>query len=118
MLPEPCPAECRYRSQENCQCGLVPFRLTNNLGTLELHLEVEEVFDNLLALHFRGYASGGPHTAGPRKGKIAFALTAVHLAAIANEWKISAQLTDNLVGKAQTVPRGQAYALLFYLRAM
>ena len=25
--------------------ALVPFRLTNNLGTLELHLEVEEVFD-------------------------------------------------------------------------
>ena len=129
LLPEPWPAEweplCRHRSQQNCfwQCGLVPFRLTNNLGTFELDLEVEGVFaqpwptDNPPTLHFGGDASGEPHSADPRKRKIAFAVAAVCFDALANEWKVAGKLTANLVDKAQTVPRGEAFALLFCLKA-
>ena len=46
-----------------------------------------------------------------------FAVAAVCFDALSNEWSVAGKLTANLVGKLQTVLRGEAFALLFCLRA-
>ena len=112
-------------SQPNCfwQCGLVPHRLTHNLGNEDLDLHVEGVFDqpwhfdNLPRMHFGGDASGGPHSKKPRKRKVAFSVTAVQFDEARQAWNVVGKLTANLTGKCQTVPRGEATALLYCLKA-
>ena len=128
-LTQPWPLEfdrlCRQDVAHSCfwQCGLVPRLLTHNLGNVRIDLQLESVFaqnwpfENSPEMYFGGDASGGPYSADPRKRNVAFAVVALIKHSGMGVWQVVGSMTANLPGQVQTVPLGEALALLYCLKA-
>ena len=101
------------------RCGLVPGSLRHNLGNAHIELQLESIFahnwpfENGPEMYFGGDAS----SADPRKRRVAFAVVALIKHSVTGAWQVVGCTTAKLPGQVQTVPLGEAFALLYCLKS-